>query len=110
MRLLGRRAEGQALDRLLADTLAGRSGVTVLRGEPGVGKKGARYWATYPTVPPTGMSPAVGVGPEIELGSAGCASGVQGRPGDGGQLADTLLVLWAKLAPPVLSESWSRPY
>jgi hypothetical protein len=37
MRLLGRRAEGQTLDRLMADTLAGRSRVTVLRGEPGVG-------------------------------------------------------------------------
>jgi hypothetical protein len=38
MRLLGRRAEGQTLDRLLADILAGRSRVTVPRGEPGVGK------------------------------------------------------------------------
>jgi hypothetical protein len=37
MRLLGRRAEGQTLDRLMADTLAGRSRVTVLRGEPRVG-------------------------------------------------------------------------
>jgi hypothetical protein len=36
MRLLGRRAERQTLDRLMADTLAGRSRVTVLRGEPGV--------------------------------------------------------------------------
>jgi DNA-binding CsgD family transcriptional regulator len=38
MRLLGRRAESEALDRLLTDALAGRSGVTVIRGEVGVGK------------------------------------------------------------------------
>jgi DNA-binding CsgD family transcriptional regulator len=38
MRLLGRRAECEALDRLLTDALAGRSGVTVVRGEVGVGK------------------------------------------------------------------------
>jgi DNA-binding CsgD family transcriptional regulator len=38
MRLLGRGAECAALDRLLAETLAGRSRVAVLRGEAGVGK------------------------------------------------------------------------
>ncbi|HEX4679933.1 MAG TPA: AAA family ATPase [Gaiellaceae bacterium] len=38
MKLLGRRAECEALDQLLADALAGRSRVTVLRGEAGVGK------------------------------------------------------------------------
>jgi DNA-binding CsgD family transcriptional regulator len=38
MRLLGRRAECEVLDRLLAEALAGRSQVTVLRGEAGVGK------------------------------------------------------------------------
>ena len=38
MKLLGRRAECEALDRLLADALAGRSRVIVLRGEAGVGK------------------------------------------------------------------------
>jgi DNA-binding CsgD family transcriptional regulator len=38
MKLLGRRAECEALDRLLTDALAGRSGVTVIRGEVGVGK------------------------------------------------------------------------
>src|SRR5215213_9892675 len=36
--LVGRRAECDALDRLLSDALAGRSGVMVLRGEAGVGK------------------------------------------------------------------------
>jgi DNA-binding CsgD family transcriptional regulator len=38
MRLLGREAECQVLDRLLGDALAGRSGVVVLRGEAGIGK------------------------------------------------------------------------
>jgi len=37
-RLLGRGAECEALDRLLADALAGRSQVIVVRGEAGVGK------------------------------------------------------------------------
>lgn len=36
--LLGRRNECQALDDLLAGARAGRSGVVVLRGEPGIGK------------------------------------------------------------------------
>ena len=38
MKLLGRRAECEALDGLLTDALAGHSRVTVLRGEAGVGK------------------------------------------------------------------------
>src|SRR4029453_3954302 len=38
MKLLGRRAEYEALDRLLTNALAGRSRVTALRGEAGVGK------------------------------------------------------------------------
>src|SRR4051794_1075869 len=37
-RMLGRRAECEAVDRLLADVLVGQSGVLVLRGEAGVGK------------------------------------------------------------------------
>jgi hypothetical protein len=36
--MLGRRAECEALDRLLADVRVGQSRVLVLRGEPGVGK------------------------------------------------------------------------
>jgi DNA-binding CsgD family transcriptional regulator len=38
VKLLGRRAECQALDQILTDALAGTSRVTVLRGEAGVGK------------------------------------------------------------------------
>src|SRR6516165_3526494 len=37
-KLLGRRSECEELDRLLADAAAGRSRVTVLRGEAGAGK------------------------------------------------------------------------
>ena len=37
-RLLGRRGECEALDRLLTDVLAGASRVTVLRGDAGAGK------------------------------------------------------------------------
>ena len=36
MALLGRRAECEVLDGLLADAVAGRSRVVVLRGEAGV--------------------------------------------------------------------------
>jgi MoxR-like ATPase len=36
--LLGRGAERDRLDRILADARAGLSGTLVLRGEPGVGK------------------------------------------------------------------------
>ncbi len=36
--LVGRRSECEALERLVADVLAGRSRVLVLRGQPGVGK------------------------------------------------------------------------
>ncbi|MGH3042476.1 MAG: AAA family ATPase, partial [Gaiellaceae bacterium] len=38
MRLLGRGAECEELDRLLTDAVAGTSGVLVLRAEPGMGK------------------------------------------------------------------------
>ena len=37
-RLLGRENERKALDDLVAGARAGRSGVLVLRGEPGIGK------------------------------------------------------------------------
>jgi predicted ATPase len=65
MRLLGRRAEGQTLDRLLADTLAGRSRVTVLRGEPGVGKSALLGYLSDRAAD-WHVARAVGVEPEIE--------------------------------------------
>lgn len=36
--LMGRRAEREAVERLLAGARAGRSGVLVVRGEAGIGK------------------------------------------------------------------------
>ena len=44
--LLGRRSEREVLDRLLATVPAGRSGVLVVRGEPGVGKTALLDYAT----------------------------------------------------------------
>jgi tetratricopeptide (TPR) repeat protein len=38
MKIFGRRSEREALDRLIDGARAGRSGVVVLRGEPGAGK------------------------------------------------------------------------
>jgi predicted ATPase len=66
MRLLGRRAEGQTLDRLLADTLAGRRRVTVLRGEPGVGKSALLDYLSDRAAD-WHVARAVGVESEIEL-------------------------------------------
>ena len=48
MKLLGRRAECEALDRLLTDALAGRSRVIVLRGEAGVGKSALLGYLSRP--------------------------------------------------------------
>jgi DNA-binding CsgD family transcriptional regulator len=64
--LLGRRSECEALDRLLADALAGRSGTIVLRGEPGIGKSAlVRYLADR--VADWRVATAVGVQSEMEL-------------------------------------------
>lgn len=69
-KLLGRRAECEALDRLLADALAGRSRVTVLRGEAGVGKSALlRYLSDG--VADWHVARAVGVESEMELDYAG---------------------------------------
>ncbi|HEX4288220.1 MAG TPA: BREX system ATP-binding domain-containing protein, partial [Trebonia sp.] len=43
--LLGRLAERAALGQLLEGARAGRSGVLVLRGEPGAGKTALLEWA-----------------------------------------------------------------
>src|SRR5215472_4759324 len=68
--LLGRRSECEALDRLLADALAGRSRVTVLRGEAGVGKT-ARLGYLSGRVAGWHAARAVGVESEMELAYAG---------------------------------------
>src|SRR5215468_2466373 len=70
MTLLGRQAECQALDGVLADALAGRSRVAVLRGDAGVGKSAllddvserAAGWQ---------VAKAVGVESEMELAYSG---------------------------------------
>jgi predicted ATPase len=36
--LVGRRSEREVLDQLIAGGRSGRSGIVVLRGEPGIGK------------------------------------------------------------------------
>ena len=53
--LFGRREECAALDRLVADVLAGASRVLVLRGEAGVGKSALLGYLS--TRIPTGESP-----------------------------------------------------
>ena len=69
-RLLGRRSEREGLDRLLADALAGRSRVTVLRGEAGVGKS-ALLGHLSDLVPGWHVARAAGVESEMELAYAG---------------------------------------
>jgi DNA-binding CsgD family transcriptional regulator len=70
MRLLGRRAECETLDRLLADALAGRSRVLVLRGEAGVGKSALLQYLTDRAVRAQ-TATAVGVESEMELTYSG---------------------------------------
>ena len=70
MRLLGRRAECEALDRLLTDALAGRSRVTVLRGDAGVGKS-ALLGYLADQVAGWHVATAVGVESEMELAYSG---------------------------------------
>ena len=70
MTLLGRDAECEELDRLLADALAGRSGVVVLRGEAGVGKTALlRYLTEH--VEGFHTAWAIGVESEMELAYSG---------------------------------------
>jgi len=70
MKLLGRQAECQALDRLLTDAVAGQSRVMVLRGEPGIGKSAL---LAYVSDRAKGMrlARAVGVESEMELAYSG---------------------------------------
>ena len=76
-RLLGRRAECETLDELVADVAAGRSRVLVLRGEAGVGKSALLTHLTRRTAD-WQVCTAVGVESELELAYSGlhqlCAS------------------------------------
>jgi len=69
-RLLGRHRECAVLDRLVADGLAGRSRVTVLRGEAGVGKSALLGYLSG-RVAGWRVARAVGVESEMELAYAG---------------------------------------
>ena len=69
-KLLGRRSECEALDRLLADALAGRSRVTILRGEAGVGKS-ALLGCLSGRLAGWNVTRAAGVESEMELAYAG---------------------------------------
>src|SRR5213592_4997287 len=69
-RLLGRRAECEALDRLLTDALGGQSRVTVLRGEAGVGKSALLGYLSD-RVAGWRVARAVGVESEMELAYSG---------------------------------------
>ena len=68
--MLGRRAECEAVDRLLADVLVGQSRVLVLRGEAGVGKTAL---LSYVAEEAAGcrVARAAGVQSEMELPFAG---------------------------------------
>ena len=68
--MLGRRAECEALDRLLADVLVGQSRVLVLRGEAGVGKT-ALLSAVAEEAAGCRVARAAGVQSEMELPFAG---------------------------------------
>jgi len=68
--LLGRRGECEALDRLVADVLAGSSRVLVLRGEAGVGKSALLAYLSGRTVG-WQVASAVGVESEMDLAYSG---------------------------------------
>ena len=68
MRLLGRQAECEALDQLLADAVAGTSRVLVIRGEAGVGKSALLgYLSERVETSGSRLAQAAGVESEMEL-------------------------------------------
>jgi predicted ATPase len=69
-RLFGRRAECEALDRLLDEALASRSAVVVLRGDAGMGKSALLGYLSD-RVTGWRVARAVGVESEIELACNG---------------------------------------
>src|SRR5262249_19613829 len=68
--LLGRRDECAALDRLVADVLAGASRVLVLRGEAGVGKSALLVYLSGQVIG-WQVASAVGVESEMDLAYSG---------------------------------------
>ncbi len=75
--LLGRRDECEALDRIMADVLAGSSRVLVLRGEAGVGKSALLAYLSGRVTSEGGkgggweVASAVGVESEMDLAYSG---------------------------------------
>lgn len=70
--LLGRIAERAAIDRLLAEAPAGRSGVLVVRGEAGIGKSALLQYARDTALSlEIGVESAVGVEAETQFAFAG---------------------------------------
>src|SRR5258708_11654986 len=69
-RLLGRTRKCHALDRVLADALAGTSQVMVLRGDAGVGKSALLAYVSA-KVDGWYVAPVVGVESEMELAFSG---------------------------------------
>src|SRR5919198_1237772 len=94
-RLLGRRSECEALDRLVATVRAGESAVLVIRGGAGVGKSAL---LAYLVERASGcrIARAVGVESEMELPFAGlhqlCAPMLDGLDGLPGPQRDALRV------------------
>src|SRR5262249_15050540 len=70
MTLLGRRAECEQLDGVLADALAGRSRVVVLRGEAGAGKSALLHYVSERS-DGWQVARAVGIESELELAYSG---------------------------------------
>jgi hypothetical protein len=70
MTLLGRRAECEELDGVLADALAGRTRVVVLRGEAGAGKSALLHYVSERS-DGWQRARAVGVESELELAYSG---------------------------------------
>ena len=70
MTLLGRRAECEELDGVLADALAGRSRVVVLRGEAGAGKSALLHYVSERS-DGWQLARAVGIESELELAYSG---------------------------------------
>ena len=70
VKLLGRRAECEELDRLLTDARAGHSRVVVLRGEAGVGKSALLGYLSG-RVDDWHVARAVGIESEMELAYSG---------------------------------------
>jgi predicted ATPase len=70
MTLLGRRAECEQLDGVVADALAGRSRVVVLRGEAGAGKSALLHYLSERS-DGWQVARAVGIESELELAYSG---------------------------------------